>query len=123
MLRQLRPHLSYEEFQATYLEANKANQYQFVGVEEQGELVALMGYRILNDFVHGRHLYIDDLVSSEAHRSKGYGAFLLKQADKIAIDNGCANLRLCTGIENEAGRKFYTKNSWNLRSVVFKKKL
>lgn len=123
LLIQLRPHLSYEEFQRIYFEANKADGYQLVGLEENNELVSIMGFRILHDFVHGKHLYIDDLVSSETHRSKGHGAILLKHAEKMAKDNGCLNLRLCTGIENERGKKFYEKNSWNLRAVVFKKKL
>lgn len=82
-----------------------------------------MGYRVLCDFVHGRHLYIDDLVTDENIRSKGYGATLLKEAEKIAQENGCTNLRLCTGIDNDRGKTFYEKNNWNLRAVVYKKKL
>jgi len=123
LLKQLRPHLSFEDFLQTYDEANNSNQFQFIGIEENDHLVALMGYRILFDFVHGKHLYIDDLVSSESHRSKGYGAMLLEHADKIAKENGCSNLRLCTGVENERGKTFYEKNAWQLKALVFKKKL
>lgn len=82
-----------------------------------------MGYRIITDFVHGRHLYIDDLVTSEEVRSQGHGATLLKYAEAMAKQKGCSNLRLCTGIDNEGGKRFYEKNSWNLRAVVYKKKL
>ena len=123
LLKQLRPHLTLEEFEKTYSEAKTTNQYQLVGIEEGHELIALMGFRFLNDFVHGRHLYIDDLVSSEMHRSKGYGAILLNYAEKVATENDCSNLRLCTGIENERGKTFYSKHGWNLRAVVYKKKL
>lgn len=42
-----------------------------VALVENEKILALMGYRILYDFVRGRHLYIDDLVSVE--KSKGYG--------------------------------------------------
>jgi len=38
-----------------------------------------MGYRLLHDFVHGRHLYIDDLVVTSRLRSSGLGAELLKR--------------------------------------------
>jgi hypothetical protein len=28
-----------------------------------------------------------------------------------------------TGIENEQGKKFYENNGWNLRTVIYKKKV
>lgn len=123
LLKQLRPNLTPSSFRAILEEAREKSGYQLVGLESDGHLAALMGYRILCDFVHGRHLYIDDLVTSEAVRSKGHGAALLKHAEQLAEENGCANLRLCTGIENQRGKDFYEKNAWNLRAVVFKKKL
>lgn len=123
LLRELRTNLSFENFQDIYHNAHKTNDYTLVGLEDEGQLVALMGYRILHDFVHGKHLYIDDLVSSSHLRSKGYGTTLLLEAERLAQLHGCSNLRLCTGIENESGKKFYEKNQWNLRAIVFKKKL
>ncbi len=123
LLKELRPHLTFDSFRETLFEAQKTSNYQMTGIEDESGLVALMGYRILHDFVHGKHLYIDDLVSKESCRSKGYGTILLSHAEEIARLNGCSNLRLCTGIENEAGKKFYQKNNWNLRAVVYKKKI
>ncbi len=123
LLKELRPHLTLVSFKKIFSEAQKSSSYQMIGIEDETGLVALMGYRILHDFVHGKHIYIDDLVSKEASRSKGYGTILLKHAEEIAKENGCTNLRLCTGIENEAGKKFYEKNNWNLRAVVYKKKM
>ena len=43
-----------------------------------------MGYRFLHDYVHGKHVYIDDLVTTAAIRSQGAGAKLLKYAEMIA---------------------------------------
>ncbi len=124
LLKELRPHLNFENFKILISEAQKSGGYQLLGLKDsQNQLVALMGYRIVTDFVHGRHLYIDDLVTSQKIRSQGYGAILLKHAEDLAGQNGCNNLRLCTGIENERGKSFYDKNSWNLRAVVYKKKL
>lgn len=123
LLKQLRPHLTFETFSELINEAKKTGTYELIALEENNNLVALMGYRVICDFVHGRHLYIDDLVTSEKVRSKGYGAILLRHAEGIAKEKGCSNLRLSTGIDNERGKKFYEKNDWNLRSVVYKKKL
>ena len=122
VLKELRTELSFEDFIATYGEARKANRYTMVGATEGDRLVAVMGYRILHDFVHGKHLYIDDLVTTAACRSKGIGALLLKRAETDAQRLGCQSLRLCTGVANEAGKRFYEREQWQCRSVVYKKK-
>lgn len=123
VMKELRPHLSEEAFLQLSTEAHKADQYSLVGIFEQNQIVAVMGYRILTDFVHGRHLYIDDLVTKESHRSQGLGAQLLKWAEAKAKELGIKNLRLCTGIENESGKKFYERENWNFRAIVYKKKV
>ena len=40
------------------------------------ECRAAAGYRLFTNFVSGRHLYIDDLVTADAWRSRGYGRLL-----------------------------------------------
>lgn len=123
VMKELRKDLSYQDFKNLYEKAHETNGYEVVGFEDQGKIIALMGYRILYDFVHGKHLYIDDLVSTESQRSKGLGAKLLRYAEELAEKNLCKGLRLCTGVENEQGKKFYDRNGWNLRAVAYKKKL
>ena len=121
VMRELRPHICYSQFIELYDAAHAADGYELIGVEEDGKLVAAMGYRVLTDYVHGRHLYIDDLVVAESHRSKGLGAQLLRESENIARDLGCSNLRLSTGKENEGGMRFYDREGWTLRSVTYKK--
>ena len=123
LLKNLRPQLTIESFKDLYTKAHKEGGYEIIGLEKDNELVGLMGFRIITDFVHGRHLYIDDLITSEFHRSGGLGAQMLDHAEVLAKENHCSNLRLCTGIENERGKNFYEKNGWNLRAVAFKKKI
>ncbi len=82
-----------------------------------------MGFRTLFDFVHGKHLYVDDLVTAEKHRSKGIGATLLQWAETEATNTGCRGLRLCTGIQNDTAKRFYEREGWHLRAVAFKKQL
>jgi ribosomal protein S18 acetylase RimI-like enzyme len=123
VMKELRPHLEYQAFVDIYQKAHEADGYEIVALEKGGQIIALMGYRFLYDYVHGKHVYIDDLVTTESARSQGAGSELLKYAESIAQKNNCKNLRLCTGIENELGKKFYERNSWNLRAVVYKKKI
>jgi ribosomal protein S18 acetylase RimI-like enzyme len=123
LLRQLREHLSEEELWGLYQAAQKESGYTLWGAFDQSHCLGLMGARILTDFVHGRHLYIDDLVVAESARSKGIGAYLLSEAKKLASAEGCAQLRLCTGIQNERGKSFYERNGLSLRAVAYKAKL
>ena len=123
VVKELREHLSLDEFFAIYNQAHLENNYTLVALEEEGNILAVMGYRFISDYVHGKHLYIDDLVTTKKQRSKGLGVLLLSYAENLAQKSGCKMLRLCTGIDNELGKKFYQKNGWDLRAVAFKKKL
>ena len=119
----MRPHLNYEDFISIYEESHQSCGYEIVAIEEDGQILALMGYRNLSDFVRGKHIYIDDLVTSKNVRSKGLGSELLAYAENIAKNSGRKSLRLCTGIENELGIKFYERNGWNKRAFAYTKKL
>ena len=123
LIKELRPHLSYQDFLSIYEESHHSNGYEIVGIEEDGQILALMGYRNLTDFVRGKHVYIDDLVTNTNVRSKGLGSELLAYAENIAKNSGCKTLRLCTGIENELGMKFYERNGWIKRAFTYTKKL
>lgn len=123
ILKELRPHLSLEDYLTMYAEAHEQNQYEIVAIKQSNQIVAVMGFRFMTDFVRGRHLYIDDLIITEKVRSKGLGAELLKHAESIAQHKNCKTLRLCTGVENERGMKFYEKNGWSKRAYAYVKKL
>jgi GNAT superfamily N-acetyltransferase len=122
LMHELRPHLSLSEYLTVYDEAHKADKFEIVALKENEVIVALMGYRILHDLVRGKHVYIDDLVVSKDVRSKGYGAQLLSYAESVARELKCP-LRLCTGLDNSRGMKFYERNGWTQRVVVYVKKL
>ena len=123
IMKELRPHLTFEDYISIYDEAHTSDGYEIVAIEQHGEVQAVMGYRFLSDYVRGRHLYIDDLISTEKSRSKGFGTELLNYAEEVAKQNGLKVLRLCTGIENERGVKFYEKNNWVKRAFAYAKKL
>lgn len=121
ILLELRPHLTLETFLNIYDMAQKRDEYELVAAFQDQQLVGLMGFRILYDYVHGKHLYIDDLIVTESKRNLKIGAQLLKYAEEQARVHQCLKLRLCTGIDNQKGKKFYDREGWKLRAVVYKK--
>ncbi|MCC2678000.1 MAG: family N-acetyltransferase [Pseudobdellovibrio sp.] len=123
LLQELRPHITADDLKTIYEQARRADGFTFYGYYEGSRCVGLMGLRYLTDFVHKFHLYIDDLVVTKDQRSSGVGAKLLKFAEELAKEKNCSGLRLCTGIENEAGKRFYERENWNLRAIVYKKKI
>ena len=123
LLTELRPNLTFDKFLDTYYNAQKNDQYELVGFLDGEEVIALIGYRILYDFVRGRHLYIDDLITNKNFRSKGAGAFVLQFAEDKARELNCVGgMRLCAVLENERGIQFYEKNGWKARALAFVKK-
>ncbi len=128
LMLQLRPHISLDQFRTIYQAAHKADEYTLYGYftnesSKSNQLVGLMGIRTLFDYVHGKHLYIDDLVVDEKFRSSGIGKKLLEFSEELARKENCTGLRLCTGVDNKDGMRFYEREKWNQRAVVYKKKL
>ena len=123
VIKELRVQLTLEDFKTFVMLAKAADGYRLVAREVRGKIIALMGYRILHDLVHGSHLYIDDLVTIKDHRSGGHGAELLKYAESEARRLGLSGLRLCAGLENEAAKRFYEREGWQSRSIAFKKRV
>lgn len=107
LMRQLRPHLAdFTEF-AQRWDIQTAESYRLVALWDNGQVVALAGYRIQNNLVHARHLYVDDLVTRDDLRGQGYGERLLDWLKQEAQHLECGKLILDTPLSNVLGHRFY----------------
>ena len=86
-------------------------------------MVAVSGFRILECMATGKTLYVDDLVTSENQRSKGYGEKLLEWMEQAARDEGCSCVRLDSGTHRTGAHKFYFRMGMPIVSFHFMKKL
>jgi len=123
VMKELRAHLTLNEFHAIYDRAHTQDKYQIMAAKEGDKIVALMGLRTLCDYVHGEHLYIDDLVVTHSHRGRGIGALLLRKAEELATQKRVKGLRLCTGKDMDDAKRFYEREGWSFGAVAYKKKL
>lgn len=57
----------------------------------------------------GKHIYIDDLVTAERHRSRGAGAKLMEWFKSYARSQGCDQLHLDSGVQRYAAHGFYLR--------------
>lgn len=81
--------------------------YRLLAAREGGAVVALAGYRIQENLVFGRFLYVDDLVTLEAARGRRWGARLIEALRAMAAADACRRLVLDTGLANVRAQRFY----------------
>jgi len=116
---QLRPHLT----EATYLERvgrQRREGYAVAYVDDAGAVRAVAGYRFLETLFSGPQMYVDDLVTDEAGRSKGYGGALLDWLVAKAKSRGCAEFHLDSGVHRFGAHRFYFRKGMHISSYHFK---
>jgi ribosomal protein S18 acetylase RimI-like enzyme len=107
---QLRPHLGCaDEFVARW-RRQVADGYRLLALFDGPRALALAGYRVQENLVHGRFLYVDDLVTDEALRGGGHGERLMTHLQQEARALGCRKVVLDTPLANSLGQRFYFRN-------------
>ncbi len=110
LMRQLRPHLaSQAEFVARW-RRQSADGYRILAVWTDAQPSALAGFRVQESLIHGRFLYVDDLVADAGERSTGHGGRLLAHLKIEGRELGCRKLVLDTALDNVLGHRFYYRN-------------
>ena len=95
--------------------------YLLVYLEESGDPVALAGFRISESLAWKRYLYVDDLVTLAAERSKGYGAKLLNWLTDYAEKEACETFHLDSGVQRKDAHRFYEREGLQMPSYHFAK--
>jgi ribosomal protein S18 acetylase RimI-like enzyme len=119
LMRLLRPHLRSE---AEFIERwrRQAGQgYSMLAFWRAQRPVALAGFRVQENLVHGRFLYVDDLVTDESERGRGHGARLLDRLKAEGRALGCRKLVLDTALENTLAHRFYNRQGLLAMSLRF----
>ena len=119
VVRQLRPHVPEADFVAI-VRRQMAGGYRIAALEERGEVWAVAGYRIIDNLVGGRILYVDDLVTDEAARSRGHGKALFDWLVDRAREAGCAHLELDSGVQRFGAHRFYLAQRMVISSHHFR---
>jgi GNAT superfamily N-acetyltransferase len=109
LVRELRPHVSQQEFVKAISEMRHEG-YTPVFIQEGEEIVAYAGFREMQMLFSGKIIYIDDLVTAPIHRGKGYASRLLDHIIEIAKSKNLKGVHLDSGyLKNEAHRLYLNK--------------
>ena len=122
VMAELRPHVPRGEFVPT-VRARQKDGLRLACVREQGRVVAVAGYRVSTHLFCGRHLYVDDLVTSEAARSKGHGKALLAWLRARAVAEDCEVFHLDSGVQRKRAHQFYLREGLELAGYHFSERL
>jgi ribosomal protein S18 acetylase RimI-like enzyme len=115
----LRPHLSTAKELVTRVARQRAAGYRILAAWRDDLPLALAGYRVEENLIHGRFIYVDDLVTAENERGSGLGARLLAAVAAEGQRDGCARLVLDTALDNVLAHRFYYRQGLLARALRF----
>ena len=106
-LQELRPQYKDKEILILQIERQIKEGYTLSYIVDEEEAVSCIGFRIFETLAWGKILYIDDLVTRESSRRKGFGRKLLAYAiDQGRMEN-CDQIHLDSGHHRFDAHRLY----------------
>ena len=121
-MRQLRPRLEAAEF-ASCVEVQQSEGYRLAYLEHEGAVVAVAGFRVMHVLWSGKTIYVDDLVTDEATRSRGFGEVMLEWLMELARHEGCETFSLDSGTNRHQAHAFYFRQGLRITAFHFQRPL
>ncbi len=118
VMRQLRPKLSAGDF-VERVRVQQGEGYRLACLEHDGAVVAVAGFRIMHVLWSGKTLYVDDLVTDEAMRSRGFGEAMVAWLIEHARQQGCATFSLDSGTHRHQAHAFYFRQGLRITDFHF----
>lgn len=89
--------------------------HHIIVYEENGKIVSSCVCVIIPNLTHGicPYAFIENVVTHNDYRNKGYATACLNFAKEIAIKNNCYKMMLLTGAKDESTLNFYKKAGYN----------
>jgi GNAT superfamily N-acetyltransferase len=119
VMAELRPQLAEEDFMTRVARQQRAG-YALAYLKDHGVVQAVGGFRISESLAWGKYMYVDDLVSRAAVRSRGYGQALFQWLVAQAKSQGCETFHLDCGVQNFDAHRFYLRNRMYISSHHFR---
>ena len=108
VMRVLRPHLEKDDGAVvTRFRRQMEQGYRLLAILDGGNVVALAGFRLQENLVFGRFIYVDDVVVDPDARRQGHAETLLDAVREIAVATGQDLVALDTALSNTAAQRVY----------------
>jgi ribosomal protein S18 acetylase RimI-like enzyme len=123
VLLQLRPQFRTPEDFVARVAIQRQQAYRLLAVWDGCRPVALAGYRQLDNLIHGRFIYVDDLVTDAGERGHGHGERLIEALREIGRNQQCVKLVRDTALSNVLAQRFYFRAGLLARGLHFSMEL
>jgi GNAT superfamily N-acetyltransferase len=117
--RDFRPHIGGDY--AAYIRGMAQEGAGLMQLVDEDEVRAIAVWRHYLTTYCGRRFEIDDLVTAEGHRSKGYGATMLEALEAKARSLACNVVMLVSATWRVDAHRFYFRERYTVQSFLFTK--
>jgi GNAT superfamily N-acetyltransferase len=118
VMAQLRPTIPASDFVGLVERLARLSGLRLAYLDDDG-IRAVAGYRVSEWLAGGRYLEIEDLVTAEGARSKGYGGKLFDWIVGIAAGSECRQVRLVSNVKRVDAHRFYLRKGMTLEAHYF----
>ena len=120
VMHQLRPHLSADDYLQRVRRMMQTDGYPLAAAaDDDGVPRGVAGYRFIEMLYCGKILVVDDLVTDEDTRSRGFGKQLLDWLVELARKRGCEQLHLDSGVQRHRAHRFYFREGLVVNAFHF----
>ncbi|MEA9393541.1 GNAT family N-acetyltransferase [Acerihabitans sp. TG2] len=119
VMRELRPHLADIDAFTAQARRQTTQGYRLLAAWQDEQVKGLAGYRIQENLLYGRFLYVDDLVAASDARRHGVGGQLVDALREEAQRQRCVHVVLDTALGNALGQRFYFRQGLLARGMHF----
>ena len=123
LVNEMYKNIDFQDFSYKITEMMKLNNYKMIAGYYQEELVVVSGYWVSLMFYCGKYLQLSNFITSQKHRSKGFGGQILQYLQEKAISLQCNKIVLDSYIENKKSHSLYYKQGFYVRGLHFMKDL
>lgn len=118
VMHTLRPHLTAEQFLSRIRQQQQTG-YHLAYLRQGDAIVAVAGFRVGENLAWSPYLYVEDLVTAPAQRSRGYGAALLAWVQEYGAELGCQQIHLDSGLQRTDAHRFYDREGFQRTGYHF----
>ncbi|WP_233967651.1 GNAT family N-acetyltransferase [Pectobacterium polaris] len=122
-MHELRPHLLDAATFVAQVRRQAQQGYRLMAAWQGDRVMAVAGYRIQENLLYGRFLYVDDLVAVAGARRQSLGGMLIEALRKEAQRQDCAHLVLDTALGNALAQRFYFRQGLLSKGLHFSQAL
>ena len=122
-MMELRPHLKDADSFILQVMRQREHGYSLSAAWCDGRVVGVIGYRLQENLLHGRFVFVDDLVVHQDFRGDGVGAQLLSVARAYAREMNCRHFVLDTGLHMALAQRFYFRQGLLTHALGFSEAL